>query len=176
MLFIFVVWPYPGCWIEDSTSPPLLLFCRGKALTTFDLGNIWSKVALLYFLLGKKKSTSNCVLGPLHGEMIIVLYCNMSVSVWVWGSTTWWENAETLLIVSPRTLTHNWGLHHWTCVFRFQFENARDAEDAIRGRDGYNFDGCRLRVIISSNCVCIVCCLPFLFLIVMHAGWACPWW
>jgi hypothetical protein len=29
-----------------------------------------------------------------------------------------------------------------------QFEEARDAEDAIRGRDGYNFDGCRLRVSI----------------------------
>lgn len=28
----------------------------------------------------------------------------------------------------------------------FQFDNARDAEDAIKGRDGYNFDGCRLRV------------------------------
>lgn len=29
----------------------------------------------------------------------------------------------------------------------FQFESSRDAEDAIRGRDGYNFDGCRLRVL-----------------------------
>jgi len=27
-----------------------------------------------------------------------------------------------------------------------QFEEARDAEDAIRGRDGYDFDGHRLRV------------------------------
>jgi len=27
-----------------------------------------------------------------------------------------------------------------------QYEDARDAEDAIRGRDGYNFDGNRLRV------------------------------
>lgn len=27
-----------------------------------------------------------------------------------------------------------------------QFEDPRDAEDAIRGRDGYNFDGSRLRV------------------------------
>lgn len=27
-----------------------------------------------------------------------------------------------------------------------QFEDARDAEDAIRGRDGYDFDGHRLRV------------------------------
>lgn len=33
----------------------------------------------------------------------------------------------------------------------WQFENSRDAEDAIRGRDGYNFDGCRLRVIRLSN-------------------------
>ena len=30
-----------------------------------------------------------------------------------------------------------------------KFDNARDAEDAIKGRDGYNFDGCRLRVIRS---------------------------
>lgn len=28
----------------------------------------------------------------------------------------------------------------------FQFEDARDAEDAIEGRDGYKFDGQRLRV------------------------------
>ena len=33
-------------------------------------------------------------------------------------------------------------------LFMLQFEEARDAEDAIRGRDGYNFDGCRLRVSI----------------------------
>lgn len=32
------------------------------------------------------------------------------------------------------------------CLFGWQFESSRDAEDAIRGRDGYNFDGCRLRV------------------------------
>jgi arginine/serine-rich splicing factor 1/9 len=31
-------------------------------------------------------------------------------------------------------------------VLPVQFEDARDAEDAIRGRDGYNFDGNRLRV------------------------------
>lgn len=30
--------------------------------------------------------------------------------------------------------------------FLFQFEDSRDADDAIRGRDGYDFDGCRLRV------------------------------
>ena len=28
----------------------------------------------------------------------------------------------------------------------FQFEDARDAEDAIRGRDGYKYDGNYLRV------------------------------
>lgn len=28
----------------------------------------------------------------------------------------------------------------------FQFEDARDADDAIYGRDGYKFDGHRLRV------------------------------
>ncbi|PPD81488.1 hypothetical protein GOBAR_DD21567 [Gossypium barbadense] len=27
-----------------------------------------------------------------------------------------------------------------------EFEDPLDAEDAIRGRDGYNFDGCRIRV------------------------------
>ncbi|KAG6388952.1 hypothetical protein SASPL_150389 [Salvia splendens] len=32
-----------------------------------------------------------------------------------------------------------------------EFENARDAEDAIRGRDGYNFDGCRLRVELAHG-------------------------
>jgi hypothetical protein len=40
-------------------------------------------------------------------------------------------------------------------VFCLQFENARDAEDAIRGRDGYNFDGSRLRVLTGSNCFSI---------------------
>lgn len=32
----------------------------------------------------------------------------------------------------------------------WQFEDARDAEDAIRGRDGYNFDQNRLRVCFMS--------------------------
>ncbi|KAG6750457.1 hypothetical protein POTOM_044952 [Populus tomentosa] len=32
-----------------------------------------------------------------------------------------------------------------------EFEEARDAEDAIRGRDGYNFDGCRLRVELAHG-------------------------
>lgn len=41
-----------------------------------------------------------------------------------------------------------------------QFEDPRDAEDAIRGRDGYKFDGDRLRVspiesIISISCTII---------------------
>jgi len=49
---------------------------------------------------------------------------------------------------------------HLYLVFNFpsknisQFEEARDAEDAIRGRDGYDFDGHRLRVsylFISCN-------------------------
>lgn len=34
-------------------------------------------------------------------------------------------------------------------MFVLQYEDARDAEDAIRGRDGYNFDGSRLRVRIQ---------------------------
>ncbi|KAF3789414.1 Serine/arginine-rich splicing factor [Nymphaea thermarum] len=32
-----------------------------------------------------------------------------------------------------------------------EFESARDAEDAIKGRDGYNFDGCRLRVELAHG-------------------------
>ncbi|XP_024538537.1 serine/arginine-rich-splicing factor SR34 isoform X2 [Selaginella moellendorffii] len=32
-----------------------------------------------------------------------------------------------------------------------EFEDVRDAEDAIRGRDGYNFDGYRLRVEIAHG-------------------------
>lgn len=32
-----------------------------------------------------------------------------------------------------------------------QFEDPRDADDAIYGRDGYKFDGYRLRV----SCTCI---------------------
>lgn len=43
-------------------------------------------------------------------------------------------------------------------LFMLQFEEARDAEDAIRGRDGYNFDGCRLRVSIY--------CFPIYYLFV----------
>jgi len=31
------------------------------------------------------------------------------------------------------------------------FEDSRDAEDAVRGRDGYNFDGNRLRCEISKG-------------------------
>ena len=40
-------------------------------------------------------------------------------------------------------------LHHviLLChIYILKFEDARDAEDAICGRDGYNFDGHRLRV------------------------------
>ncbi|KAE8720596.1 Serine/arginine-rich-splicing factor SR34 [Hibiscus syriacus] len=33
----------------------------------------------------------------------------------------------------------------------YKFEDPRDAEDAIRGRDGYNFDGCRLRVELAHG-------------------------
>eukprot|EP00245_Coleochaete_scutata_P012926 TRINITY_DN510_c0_g2_i3.p1 TRINITY_DN510_c0_g2~~TRINITY_DN510_c0_g2_i3.p1 ORF type:complete len:207 (+),score=19.63 TRINITY_DN510_c0_g2_i3:189-809(+) len=32
-----------------------------------------------------------------------------------------------------------------------EFDDARDAEDAIRGRDGYDFDGCRLRVELAHG-------------------------
>eukprot|EP00850_Spirogloea_muscicola_P025676 SM003895S14655 [mRNA] locus=s3895:278:1299:+ [translate_table: standard] len=32
-----------------------------------------------------------------------------------------------------------------------EFEDPRDAEDAIRGRDGYNFDGYRLRVELAHG-------------------------
>ncbi|XP_038686320.1 serine/arginine-rich splicing factor SR34A [Tripterygium wilfordii] len=37
------------------------------------------------------------------------------------------------------------------CYCFVEFENARDAEDAIRGRDGYDFDGCRLRVELAHG-------------------------
>ncbi|ONK75820.1 uncharacterized protein A4U43_C03F20910 [Asparagus officinalis] len=36
-------------------------------------------------------------------------------------------------------------------VTLFQFESARDADDAVRGRDGYNFDGYRLRVELAHG-------------------------
>ncbi|KAA8533537.1 hypothetical protein F0562_031029 [Nyssa sinensis] len=37
------------------------------------------------------------------------------------------------------------------CYCFVEFENSRDADDAIRGRDGYNFDGCRLRVELAHG-------------------------
>ena len=47
-------------------------------------------------------------------------------------------------------------------IFGFQFESSRDAENAIRGRDGYNFDGCRLRVLKS--------CINFWFIPMLDCG------
>lgn len=38
-----------------------------------------------------------------------------------------------------------------------QFEDPRDAEDAIRGRDGYKFDGDRLRVSTIESIISISC-------------------
>ncbi|XP_010503602.1 PREDICTED: serine/arginine-rich splicing factor SR34A-like isoform X2 [Camelina sativa] len=37
------------------------------------------------------------------------------------------------------------------CYCFVEFEHSRDAEDAIKGRDGYNFDGCRLRVELAHG-------------------------
>ncbi|KAL3651264.1 Serine/arginine-rich splicing factor sr34a [Castilleja foliolosa] len=37
------------------------------------------------------------------------------------------------------------------CYCFVEFESSRDAEDAIRGRDSYNFDGCRLRVELAHG-------------------------
>ncbi|KAL8130504.1 hypothetical protein V2J09_019659 [Rumex salicifolius] len=37
------------------------------------------------------------------------------------------------------------------CYSFVEFESSRDADDAIRGRDGYNFDGCRLRVELAHG-------------------------
>ncbi|TQD79386.1 hypothetical protein C1H46_035080 [Malus baccata] len=37
------------------------------------------------------------------------------------------------------------------CYSFVEFESSRDAEDAIRGRDGYNFDGCRLRIELAHG-------------------------
>ncbi|KAF9671054.1 hypothetical protein SADUNF_Sadunf12G0006900 [Salix dunnii] len=39
------------------------------------------------------------------------------------------------------------------CYCFVEFENVRDAEDAIRGRDGYNFDGSRLRVELAHGVI-----------------------
>lgn len=59
----------------------------------------------------------------------------------------------------------------------FQFEDPRDADDAIRGRDGYNFDGNRLRVsyelyrlfvMISNWNLDLLFSLPFLLLLNLH--------
>ncbi|XP_039064374.1 serine/arginine-rich splicing factor SR34A-like [Hibiscus syriacus] len=41
--------------------------------------------------------------------------------------------------------------HRPPCFCFVEFEDPRDAEDAIRGRDGYNFDGCRLRVELAHG-------------------------
>ncbi|KAE8694291.1 Serine/arginine-rich splicing factor SR34A [Hibiscus syriacus] len=41
--------------------------------------------------------------------------------------------------------------HHPPCFCFVEFEDPRDAEDAIRGRDGYDFDGCRLRVELAHG-------------------------
>ncbi|KAL6527011.1 Serine/arginine-rich splicing factor sr34a [Orobanche gracilis] len=37
------------------------------------------------------------------------------------------------------------------CYCFVEFESSREAQDAIRGRDGYNFDGCRLRVELAHG-------------------------
>ncbi|CAN7072719.1 unnamed protein product [Brassica oleracea var. botrytis] len=37
------------------------------------------------------------------------------------------------------------------CYCFIEFEHPRDAKDAVDGRDGYNFDGCRLRVVELSH-------------------------
>ncbi|CAB62448.1 PRE-MRNA SPLICING FACTOR SF2-like protein [Arabidopsis thaliana] len=37
------------------------------------------------------------------------------------------------------------------CYCFVEFEHSRDAEDAIKGRDGYNLDGCRLRVELAHG-------------------------
>ncbi|KAK1366391.1 Serine/arginine-rich splicing factor SR34A [Heracleum sosnowskyi] len=37
------------------------------------------------------------------------------------------------------------------CFCFVEFDDPRDADDAIRGRDGYNFDGCRLRVELAHG-------------------------
>ncbi|KAK9724904.1 hypothetical protein RND81_05G107200 [Saponaria officinalis] len=37
------------------------------------------------------------------------------------------------------------------CFCFVEFESSRDADDAVRGRDGYNFDGCRLRVELAHG-------------------------
>lgn len=52
--------------------------------------------------------------------------------------------------VSLKSHRMHWNLIQYLFFIRYhllsQFEEVRDAEDAIRGRDGYDFDGHRLRV------------------------------
>ncbi|KAJ9562598.1 hypothetical protein OSB04_007758 [Centaurea solstitialis] len=38
----------------------------------------------------------------------------------------------------------------------YKFEEALDAKDAIRGRDGYDFDGHRLRIVIAIMALVVV--------------------
>ncbi|GAV92575.1 RRM_1 domain-containing protein [Cephalotus follicularis] len=62
-----------------------------------------------------------------------------------------WE-IEDLFYKYGRILDIELKLPHRTPGYCFlEFEDPLDAEDAIRGRDGYNFDGCRIRVELAHN-------------------------
>lgn len=78
-------------------------------------------------------------------------------------------------------------------IYVLKFEDARDAEDAIYGRDGYNFDGHRLRVnshscfflclsffVLVLNSIntfyCFVCLVIYLPSFYVFVGRTCSWW
>lgn len=56
------------------------------------------------------------------------------------------------------------------CLVIGQFESSRDADDAIRGRDGYNFDGYRLRVLCNSLSFVVIAILICIGLIWFSVG------
>lgn len=93
-----------------------------------------------------------------------------------------WESIGELCVFGWSLCTL-WG--HLVCVM-WQFEDYRDADDAIYGRDGYKFDGHRLRVSIHCSWPACLDYLPFFFdlkqlwfvdcIFWCSIGGTCPWW
>lgn len=54
------------------------------------------------------------------------------------------------IIIQSHSVPLLFSSEKWFWLYAIQFEDYRDAEDAIRGRDGYDFDGHRLRVSYPS--------------------------
>jgi len=127
------------------------------------------------------------------------LHCLISVWSYCWH---WFEDtSETTRLCFCRGMSifhFKEAKEYWSHVYldpffylyvlniKMQFEDARDAEDAIQYRDGYNFDGFRLRVSTFS-----LYSLVYLSLWVMDTlsnvlmkfwslfstiGWTCTWW